>query len=165
MENNKIIELMKDPNFVKEVTSQESVADVQKLFKSKGVELSEADVEALGDIIDTVAQKGSVLSDEEIEKVSAGISVKGAEAIGGIVGGLTGALVGLTTGTAIGVGAAGAKPAHDLLKGKPVSLSSVPGKVMSGTLIGMGVGTAGGIAAGAASGVGIARSLCRWKKK
>ena len=178
----KLVKLMKNREFVDKVMSQESVSDVQKLFRSEGIELSETDIEALGDIIDIALQKGEILNDEILDNVSAGISKRGAMAVGGVVGTLVGAIGGGVLGGRIGASTGdftkelavysfNKKMEENETMDQVKKIAEKKGMPLDKALIlsGAGIGAVSGVGVGAgvgaAAGIAIARSLCKWKER
>jgi hypothetical protein len=70
------MELMKDKEFFKELASQESPEAAQKLFESKGVQLSTAEIKDMRDAFVLVFMSdNSELSDEQLEGVAGGSKI------------------------------------------------------------------------------------------
>ena len=68
-EQQRIIDLLKNKEFLKDVISQDSVGDVQKIFENKGLKLTEEEVNFLGDIINEALNRMSNLSEKELEEI------------------------------------------------------------------------------------------------
>lgn len=72
IDQNKFLGLLEDMDFIKKLVIQESVFDVQNLFKEYDIELSEEDVVVLGKIINRTIQKEDIINDEELIKIYGG---------------------------------------------------------------------------------------------
>ena len=72
IDQKKFLELMQNMEFIKALVIQESVPDVQNLFKKEGIELSEEDVMVLGKIINRTILKEDIINDEELSKIYGG---------------------------------------------------------------------------------------------
>lgn len=68
----KFNELLNDKDFVEEILSMETIEDVQAGFAQHGVEVSEDEVEKLGEIIEETSKKMSKLSDDELDQIAGG---------------------------------------------------------------------------------------------
>lgn len=64
--------LLSDKDFMKGIVEMETPEQVQKAFKDKGVEISTEQVQEIGKIINATVEKGSALSEDELEGVSGG---------------------------------------------------------------------------------------------
>ena len=64
--------LLSDKDFMKGIVEMETPEEVQKAFKDKGVELSTEQVQEIGEIINATLEKGSTLSESELEEISGG---------------------------------------------------------------------------------------------
>ena len=71
MNQERVLELIGNEEFLKKVISEKSIEAVQGIFKDEGIDLTKEDVNALGDIIDHIA-KTSKINDEELKKVNGG---------------------------------------------------------------------------------------------
>ena len=72
IDQKKFLELMQNMDFIKSLVIQESIPDVQNLFKKEGIELSEQDVMVLGKIINRTILKEDIINDEELSKIYGG---------------------------------------------------------------------------------------------
>ena len=168
-EQEKFLNLIKNKEFFKELISQDSVEDVQMLFKDEGIDLTKEEIEKMGDMIDQIAKKVSNLSDEELERVIAG-TLDGTQLAGGITCGVLGGIGGIAAGSAIG-GRIAYKSIYNtpdalglfltILTGKEYGsiYGSIVGSI-AGAITGGVIGTVGGTMLGIASG-----SVCKWKNK
>jgi hypothetical protein len=73
--NEKLTELLKDEAVVEEFLKQETTEAAQKFLASKGVEISDEEIEQLGKAIAAAANKSEEMNDDELEKVAGGFSV------------------------------------------------------------------------------------------
>jgi predicted ribosomally synthesized peptide with nif11-like leader len=69
------MELIKDEEFSKELSKQENPEGVQKLFASKGVELSIEELKDIAHAIILMTQTDQELSDEDLEQVAGGSKI------------------------------------------------------------------------------------------
>ena len=65
-----------DKEFINKLIIQETDEDVKKLFKSRGVELTDEDVEDLKNLTKMCVENKVELPEEILENVSGGVSVK-----------------------------------------------------------------------------------------
>ena len=72
MEKEKMDKALKDKDFVAKILAMQTPEEVQEAFKGKGVEISLEEVEILGKIINKTAEKGEMLSEEELKEISGG---------------------------------------------------------------------------------------------
>ena len=72
MANEKLIEILKDENFAKELGNAGSTEDALKLFKAKGVETSEKEIQALLHAV--YKPQGGDLSEDELSAVAGGLA-------------------------------------------------------------------------------------------
>ncbi len=68
----KIIELLKQPDFMNKIINEDDVFKVKSFFKEEGIDISDEDLKKLGNIIyhslDTISQ----LSEEDMKNISGG---------------------------------------------------------------------------------------------
>ena len=72
MENKKLGSLLKDKEFLESIIKMETPEEVQKAFKEKGIDFSKEEILSLGDVINKTIEKGVVLSEEELDRISGG---------------------------------------------------------------------------------------------
>ena len=72
MENKKLGSLLKDKEFLESIVKMETPEEVQKAFKEKGIDFSKEEILSLGDVINKTIEKGVVLSEEELDRISGG---------------------------------------------------------------------------------------------
>ena len=68
----KFNELLNDKDFVEEILNMDTIEDVQAGFAQHGVEISEDEVDKLGDIIEETSKKMSKLSEDELNQIAGG---------------------------------------------------------------------------------------------
>lgn len=72
IDQKKFLSLLEDMDFIKKLILRENIPDVQKLFKSEGIDLSEDDVIVLGKIVNRTILKEDIINDEELSKIYGG---------------------------------------------------------------------------------------------
>lgn len=73
MDNEKLIEILRDKEFAKKILVMETAEEVQNAFKEKGVEISLEEIGALGTAINKIIEKGEKsLSEDELGGISGG---------------------------------------------------------------------------------------------
>lgn len=73
MENEKLLELLKNEEFAKKIVAMETPEEVQKAFEDQGVEITIDEVKFLGEIINKSIEKGGKpLTEEDLEEISGG---------------------------------------------------------------------------------------------
>ncbi len=85
----KIIEKLNNKEFVRKIINFETKEEVKKAFADEGVEVTEKDIDDLGEMIVNMVSKISEMPEEELDKVSGGdltdvfgyLPVKAAEAV------------------------------------------------------------------------------------
>ena len=75
MDANKITDLLKDEGFAAAVFSAENSEAVQKLFADKGVDISVAEIEALGKLLSGSEPDEGELDEDDLEQVAGGVGV------------------------------------------------------------------------------------------
>jgi predicted ribosomally synthesized peptide with nif11-like leader len=70
--NEKLVELLKDEAFVKELVAQETPEDAQKFLASKGVEVSAEELENIRKEILARIDGNEEMNDEQLEQVAGG---------------------------------------------------------------------------------------------
>ena len=68
----KFNELLNDKDFVEEILNMDTIEDVQAGFAQHGVEISEDEVDKLGDIIEETSKAMSKLSEDELNQIAGG---------------------------------------------------------------------------------------------
>lgn len=68
----KIIEKLNNKEFARKIINFETKEDVKKAFADEGVEVTEKDIDDLGEMIVNMISKISEMPEEELEKVSGG---------------------------------------------------------------------------------------------
>ena len=75
MDKEKFTALLRDEAFVKELIEQETVEDAQKLFASKGVDITVEQInEIRNGVIARVGDDSEELSDDQLENVAGGFA-------------------------------------------------------------------------------------------
>lgn len=69
---NEIVKLLEDRDFVQKLMTREDVEDVKKLFKDKGVEVSDSDINELGEIMNEIVEALGKMSEEELKAICGG---------------------------------------------------------------------------------------------
>ena len=69
---NEIVKLLEDRDFVQQLMTIEDVEDVKKLFKNKGVEVSDSDINELGEIMNEIVETLGKMSEEELRAICGG---------------------------------------------------------------------------------------------
>lgn len=69
---NEIVKLLEDRDFVQKLMTREDVEDVKKLFKNKGVEVSDSDINELGEIMNEIVETLGKMSEEELRAICGG---------------------------------------------------------------------------------------------
>ena len=72
MSNGKILEVLKDEEFIKKILETPTQDEVQHAFKEKGVEISKEEIGILGDIINKMKEKNSTSLTEELNEIAGG---------------------------------------------------------------------------------------------
>lgn len=86
MDNEKISELLQDTKFMEKVLEAVSEEEVKEIFGEKGVKLKEGEINILAKEIEKNALEAGILSEQELQDISGGVSNLGAAAIG--IGGM-----------------------------------------------------------------------------
>jgi hypothetical protein len=73
MDNKKLAELMRDEPFMKEILEATTVKEVKGLFKERGVEITDSDIEFLAKVIAQVDKNEGKISEEDLENISGGV--------------------------------------------------------------------------------------------
>lgn len=69
---NEIVKLLEDRDFVQKLMTREDVEDVKKLFKDKGVEVSDSDINELGEVMNEIVETLGKMSEEELRAICGG---------------------------------------------------------------------------------------------
>lgn len=71
----KFNELLQNEEFMKDILQIETIQEVQNEFKKHGVNISEEEINQLGDMIEKVNNKLSTLSEDELNNITGGSSL------------------------------------------------------------------------------------------
>ena len=74
MDEQKLQELLQSQPFMEKVLSAQTVEEVKSLFSAEGVDLTDEDINVLGQAIEAAIQNGGNLSDADLENISGGVS-------------------------------------------------------------------------------------------
>ncbi len=85
MDEKKLVELMKDDIFVEKMLEATTEEEVKALFKDKGMELNDGDIEFLAKAIAKAAEKDGRLSEEDLKGIAGGVDASGV-AVGASIG-------------------------------------------------------------------------------
>ncbi|MDR1627461.1 MAG: hypothetical protein LBR79_01645 [Oscillospiraceae bacterium] len=72
--NDKIKEKLKNKDFLKKIIGLETKEEVKKAFSEEGLEISEQEVEEIGEYINACVDKLSKMPEDDLEKISGGLS-------------------------------------------------------------------------------------------
>ncbi len=70
--NQKIKDLLTDVEFVSKIVEQEDTSEVIKIFKEKGIDVSENDLKEISDIFNSVINHSEKLDDSFLQNISGG---------------------------------------------------------------------------------------------
>ncbi|MDR1627462.1 MAG: hypothetical protein LBR79_01650 [Oscillospiraceae bacterium] len=70
--NDKIKEKLKNKDFLKKIIGLETKEEVKKAFSEEGLEISEKEVEEIGEYINACMDKLSKMPEDDLEKISGG---------------------------------------------------------------------------------------------
>ncbi len=68
----KIISKLEDKKFVEELLIQKNDDDVKKLFNSQGIEISDNEIDELGEVISEITKSMKSMSENELEGIAGG---------------------------------------------------------------------------------------------
>ncbi len=91
----KLQHLFKDENFMKELLSKNNTKEVETLFRNKGIDLKDEEVNFLGKVIAKAIENKGKMSDKDLLKIAGGStqSEKAGVLIGALLGGTMGGVV------------------------------------------------------------------------
>ncbi len=69
--DNKILEKFKDKSFVEKLMELEKIEDVKNFFSTNNIELSENDINLVGNVLQKTMNEVEKLSEDELQKISA----------------------------------------------------------------------------------------------
>ncbi len=72
--NQKIKDLLTDVEFVSKIVEQEDTSEVIKIFKEKGIDVSENDLKEISDLFNGVINHSEKLGDSFLQTVSGGVA-------------------------------------------------------------------------------------------
>jgi hypothetical protein len=70
--NDKIKEKLKDKDFLKKIIGLETKEEAEKAFSEEGLEISEKEVEEIGEYINACVDKLSKMPEDDLEEISGG---------------------------------------------------------------------------------------------
>ena len=166
MNNEKILEILKDKGFAEKILKMQTPEQVQVAFKEKGVEISADEVKIIGSILNKMVEKKTInLSEEDLNEIAGGDGIKGfAKGLGEGAIDVPLSVANLVTGQKYYDTIEGANPLRDKEKDDSNDTADVVGRGLgaaSAMVIGAGILMGTGIVAGK----GVKWGINKLKKK
>lgn len=76
MDEKKLLDILKDEDFIEEVFTTATPQEIKELFQKKGLNLSDQEIEKVIEFFEKNIEDAESLSNEELQSISGGTSVR-----------------------------------------------------------------------------------------
>ncbi|MBR0423074.1 MAG: hypothetical protein IJJ04_00295 [Clostridia bacterium] len=76
MDEKKLLDILKDEDFIEEVFTTATPQEIKELFQKKGLNLSDKEIEKVIEFFEKNIEDAESLSNEELQSISGGTSVR-----------------------------------------------------------------------------------------